>query len=209
MLKVENALPLLEGLDKFVDIITRSSFCALREGKQEHYELTQDIINILIGKVSFSVTLIADIRNPLSILSSFKTDVQKYIMKPINSVLQILEPIFSVMSSLEFLKTIASFKIEIPVGVKIEWWGPIPYPTLEFRKMGLEELGEIVKKVIDFIKSIPLIGELVSLVEGLIDAALGLIFQAIGVDLPDFGLDVPFIEEFKRKVEEADRKSVV
>lgn len=203
MLKVENALPLLEGLDKFVDIITRSSFCALREGKQEHYELTQDIINILIGKVSFSVTLIADIRNPLSILSSFKTDVQKYIMKPINSVLQILEPIFSVMSSLEFLKTIASFKIEIPVGVKIEWWGPIPYPTLEFRKMGLEELGEIVKKVIDFIKSIPLIGELVSLVEGLIDAALGLIFQAIGVDLPDFGLDVPFIEEFKRKVEEA------
>ena len=202
MLKVENALPLLEGLDKFVDIITRSSFCALREEKQEHYELTQDIINILIGKVSFSVTLITDIRNPLSILSSFKTDVQKFIIKPINSVLQILEPVFSVMSSLEFLKTIASFKIGIPVGVKIKWWGPIPYPKLEFRKMGLEELGEIVKKVIDFIKSIPLIGELVSVVESLIDEALSLIFKAIGVDLPDFGLDVPFIEQFKRKVEE-------
>lgn len=173
MLKIENALPLLEGLDKFVDIITRSSFCALREEKQEHYELTQDIINILIGKVSFSVTLITDIRNPLSILSSFKTDVQKFIMKPINSVLQILEPVFSVMSALDFLKTIASFKISIPVGVKIKWWGPIPYPTLEFRKMGLEELGEIVKKVIDFIKSIPLIGELVSLVESIIDEALG------------------------------------
>lgn len=199
---LESTLPLLQGLDQFVDIITRSSFCALREEKREYYERTQDIINILIAKVSFSATLIEDIRNPLSILSSFKSDVQKLIMNPINDVLKILEPIFSVMSELDFLKTIASFKVYIPVGVSIEWALFLPYITLKFRSVGLEELGAIVKKVIDFIKSIPLIGELVSAVENIIDRVLNGIFKAIGVDLPDFGLDLPFIDEFRRKIEE-------
>ena len=204
--RINDALPLLYELDGFVDLITRSSFCALKEEKREHYDLTQDIINILITKVSLSITLIEGIKNPLSILNSFKTDLKKFIVTPINFVMKLLDPIFAVMKALDFLKTIASFKIPIPT-FSLEWYGFIPYPSFGTKDVGLELIGDIIKVIIDWIKSIPLIGELVVFVENAVDLVLSSIFKAIGVELPEFGLDLPFIEELKKKIEEVSRLS--
>ena len=62
--------------------------------------------------------------------------------------------------------------------------------------------GKIIKKIIDAIKSIPIVGEVIAFVEKAVDAALAAIFKTIGVELPSFRLDIPFIDELKRRVEE-------
>ena len=112
--RINDALPLVYGIDRFVDLITRSSFCALREKKQKHYDLTQDIINILISKVSISTNLVEGMKNPLSIMSKFKSDLSTYILKPIKFVERLLDPLFDVMKALSFLEEIAKFTIPIP-----------------------------------------------------------------------------------------------
>lgn len=117
--RVQATLPIVYGIEKFVDIITRSSFCALREDKQDHYDTTQVIINLLITRVSFSTNLIDDLKNPLSFMNSFKSDISKYIKIPIRAIDRLLDPLFKIMNSLKFIEEIATFKIPIP-HVKIE-----------------------------------------------------------------------------------------
>ena len=112
--RVNDALPLVYAVDKFVDLITRSSFCALREKKQNHYDFTQDIINVLIVKVSFSTTLVGGMKNPLSIMNKFKSELTKYVLKPIKYFDGLLDPLYAVMNALSFLEIIATFTIPIP-----------------------------------------------------------------------------------------------
>ena len=118
--KVETALPIVNALDVFVDTITRSSFCAYREGNLEHYELTQKIIGILASKIKISVSLIEDIRSPLSSLNSFKANMKKYLLKPIKGFKAATRSMFSVIDNLSFLETIANYKV------------PVPYPAVKF-----------------------------------------------------------------------------
>lgn len=120
--KVQETLPIVYGIEKFVDIITRSSFCALREDKQDHYDNTQVIINLLIERVSFSTKLIEDLKNPLSFMNSFKSDISKYIKIPIRAIDRLLDPLFKVMNALQFIEVIATYKIPIPhVKIKFGW----------------------------------------------------------------------------------------
>jgi hypothetical protein len=118
--KLNEVLPSVYGIDKFVDHITRSSFCALREGNQDYYDTTQVIVNILITKVNLSTIFITDLKNPLSIINSFKADISKYIKSPIRSINRLLDPLYDVMSSLSFLEKIYSLTIPIP-HVKIKF----------------------------------------------------------------------------------------
>ena len=117
---IQATLPIVYGIEKFVDIITRSSFCALRENKQDQYDNTQVIINLLITRVSFSTNLIEDLKNPLSFMNSFKSDISKYIKIPIRAIDRLLDPLFKIMNSLKFIEDIATFTIPIP-HVKIEF----------------------------------------------------------------------------------------
>lgn len=120
--RLKETLPIVYGIEKFVDIITRSSFCALREGKQGHYDKTQVIINLLITRVSFSTNLIEDLKNPLSFMNSFKSDITKYIKTPIRAIDRLLDPLFKIMNALKFIEVIATFKIPIPhVKIKFGW----------------------------------------------------------------------------------------
>ena len=120
--RVQAALPVVYGIEKFVDIITRSSFCALREDKQVQYDSTQVIINLLITRVSFSTNLIEDLKNPLSFMNSFKSDITKYIKKPIRAIDRLLDPFFKIMNALKFIEVIATLKIPIPhVKIKFGW----------------------------------------------------------------------------------------
>ena len=112
--KVRDTLPILYALDIFVDLITRSSFCAYRQGDMEHYDLTQTFIRILTSKIKISAGFIADIKVPLEYLNSFKSSVTKYLLNPIKGFNDILNPLFDIIDSLDFLRTIANFKIPIP-----------------------------------------------------------------------------------------------
>ena len=120
--RLKETLPIVYGIEQFVDFITRSSFCALRENKQEHYDTTQVIINLLITRVSFSTNFIDDLKNPLSFMNSFKSDVTKYIKVPIRTIDRLLDPLFKIMNTLKFIEEIATFKIPIPrVKIKFGW----------------------------------------------------------------------------------------
>jgi hypothetical protein len=119
--KVQDTLPLVYTLETFVDAITRSSFCAYREDDMAHYKLTQTFIKILSSKIKISTGMIEGIKIPLTTLNSFKADINKYLLKPIRGFNDILKPLFDIIDSLNFLQTIASFKI------------PIPYPQIKFQ----------------------------------------------------------------------------
>ena len=80
----------------------------------EHYDLTQTFITILTSKIKISAGFIEDIKVPLEYLNSFKSSVTKYLLNPINGFNDILNPLFDVIDSLDFLRTIANFKIPIP-----------------------------------------------------------------------------------------------
>ena len=121
MEKVQDTLPLVYTLETFVDAITRSSFCAYREDDMAHYKLTQTFIKILSSKIKISTGMIEGIKIPLTTLNSFKADINKYLLKPIRGFNDILKPLFDIIDSLNFLQTIASFKI------------PIPYPQIKFQ----------------------------------------------------------------------------
>ncbi len=101
-------------MDAFVDTITRSSFCAYREDNMDYYELTQTLIQILTSKINFSTGLIDDIKIPLKALHSFKADMTKYLLNPIRVFNDILDPLFDIIDSLDFLRSIANFKIKVP-----------------------------------------------------------------------------------------------
>jgi hypothetical protein len=118
--KVQDTLPLVYTLETFVDAITRSSFCAYREDDMAHYELTQTFIKILASNIKISTGMIEGIKIPLTTLNSFKVDINKYLLKPIRGFNDILNPLFDIIDSLDFLQTIANFKI------------PIPYPEIKF-----------------------------------------------------------------------------
>ena len=81
----------------------------------EHYDLTQTFIRILTSKIKISAGFIEDIKVPLEYLNSFKSSVTKYLLNPINGFNDILNPLFDVIDSLGFLRTIANYKIPIPL----------------------------------------------------------------------------------------------
>jgi hypothetical protein len=112
--KVQDTLPLVYTLETFVDTITRSSFCAYREDDMAHYELTQTFIKILSSKIKISTGMIEGIKIPLTTLNSFKADISKYLLKPIRGFYDMLNPLLDIIDSLDFLRTIANFKIHIP-----------------------------------------------------------------------------------------------
>ena len=68
-------------------------------------------------------------------------------------------------------------------------------------------IGKIVKSIVDAIKSIPIIGQIVTFIESAVDAALKAIFKSIGLELPTFRLEIPFFDELKRRVEETLAKA--
>ncbi|GFH44128.1 hypothetical protein CTEN210_00602 [Chaetoceros tenuissimus] len=212
--RIEEKLPLVYALNKFVDIITRSSFCALREDKQNHYDVTQIIINLLITKVNISTNLIEDLKNPLSFMNSFKADFAKYIKAPIRVIEKLLDPFFKVMNALSFIEFIATLKIPIPhVKIKFGWKCKIfiCWPTFDVKydpiNFTLEQVGKVVKKIIDAIKSIPIIGEIISFVEDAVESVLAAIFKFIGVELPSWKIDFPFIDRLKQRAREAAEKA--
>eukprot|EP00557_Chaetoceros_sp_GSL56_P003094 CAMPEP_0176494246 /NCGR_PEP_ID=MMETSP0200_2-20121128/9982_1 /TAXON_ID=947934 /ORGANISM="Chaetoceros sp., Strain GSL56" /LENGTH=4859 /DNA_ID=CAMNT_0017891967 /DNA_START=343 /DNA_END=14922 /DNA_ORIENTATION=+ len=212
--RIMETLPIVYAFERFVDVITRSSFCALREGKQEYYDLTQVIINLLIARVNISTNFIVDLKNPLSFMNSFKADISKYIKVPIRQIDRLLDPLFKVAEALKFLEVIASFRIPIPhVKIKFGWKCKvfICWPTFSVKYapiyFSLEQVGRVVKKIVDAIKSIPIIGQIVSFVEGAVEAALAAIFKFIGVDLPSWNIGLPFVNRITRLAEEAAEKA--
>lgn len=64
-----------------------------------------------------------------------------------------------------------------------------------------------MKSIIDAIKSIPIIGEIISFVENAVEAALSAIFKFIGVELPSWKIDLPFIDRLKELAREAAEKA--
>ena len=118
--RIQETLPIVYGLEQFVDFITRSSFCALREDKQDHYDKTQDIITLLITRVNFSTTLIEDIRNPLSFLNKFKSDYKK----------QILNRLRDIEKAVEYMSWVI-FPFEWIIGGLGKLEIPIPYPKIK------------------------------------------------------------------------------
>ena len=78
-------------------------------------------------------------------------------------------------------------------------------PSLDFstQNLSLEILGNLVKKVIDVLKSIPFVGHLITEVENLIDMLLNEIFKTIGIELPSFEIEVPFLDNLEDLVEKA------
>lgn len=64
-----------------------------------------------------------------------------------------------------------------------------------------------MKKIVDAIKSIPIIGQIVSFVEGAVEAALAAIFKFIGVDLPSWNIGLPFVNRITRLAKEAAEKA--
>ena len=80
----------------------------------------------------------------------------------------------------------------------------VSYDPINFT---LEEVGKVVKKIIDAIKSIPIIGEIISFVEDAVDAALAAIFKFIGVELPSWKIDLPFIDRLEQLAQKAAGKA--
>jgi len=145
--KVQETLPLIYAMETFVDIITRSSFCAYQQNNTEYYELTQKFIRILSSKIKISTGFIVDMENPLKPLDRFKADIKKYLLNPINGFKDILDPLFDIIKALNFLQKIAEWKLKIPVCPKIKFGGPFPWVDISFKpcEFGLEEIGDFVQ----------------------------------------------------------------
>jgi hypothetical protein len=115
---IDNLISGLSGVyavEKTVDIITRSSFCAYRENNMEYYEVSQNLIKVFSSRIIFSSKMLSDLRPSLSILDSFKADIGQFLSKPIKEFNNVLNPVFSVIDSLQFLDTIYTFAIRIPL----------------------------------------------------------------------------------------------
>ena len=148
MEKVLATLPVVYALESFVDIITRSSFCAYREDNTEYYELTQEFIGILTSKIKMSTGFIDDMKIPLNTLNRFKADIKKYLLEPIRGFKKILNPLFDIIKALGFLRTIAEFKVKIPFCPKITtpcWCWPPFEVSFSPCSFGLEEIGNFVE----------------------------------------------------------------
>lgn len=146
--KVQVALPLVYSLEALVDMITRSSFCAYREDNTYFFDLAQKFISELTSSIKKLMGMIDGLKNPLAVLNTFKANVQKIIMKPINAFKDVLRILFVIIDTLAFLKTIAKFKISVPYPkIQWKWAGFIPYPDISFKDVdfGLEEIGEFIE----------------------------------------------------------------
>ena len=122
--EVDSAFSIIPALHSFVDMITRTAFCAYREGKNDYYEVAQRLIRLLSSKVSISMSIIDDLYNPLSILNDFKALLKRYIFNPLKVFEALLTPVFFVLQGLQYLKTIAEFRLSVPIPYltfKIKW----------------------------------------------------------------------------------------
>lgn len=116
---VVDALSVVPAVYSFVEMITRAAFCAFQEAKDHFYDVAQRLIQLLSSKISTSMSMINDLYSPLSILNTFKAQIKQFFFDPLKELNGLLVPIFDFLHGLEFLKTIATYEITIP----------IPYPT--------------------------------------------------------------------------------
>lgn len=197
-----------------IEFVTTASFCYFQSGQVLEYERMKELTLTLTNVINVASSLLVALKSSLSPLDRFQSLMNSglfSVFRNFNGILNVFDPLANALS---FVITLADFKLCFPVPYfrrcdkRISFgFGSITIPWFcagfNTKCFGLSDIGNVLRKIENFIKSIPIVGSVWSLVENTVKSIVQSLFKNIGIQIPSFGINTGFLDDVTSRLSDA------
>lgn len=176
---------------------------------QPLFSKLKGVVDALSAMASSFLSFVDRLFSALLIFDKIGSLINGNVLNVLKFISNGMDTLFNIFNSLSFLHTIMTFTIYIPYphiswGWKCWWWFCIPWPSFRWKHFGIsiERVGKWLQDIVNAIKSIPIIGWLVSILEDGANKIFEALFPEIRLPIPNLGLSLDFVDDVKNDIED-------